>query len=147
MAKQLDYEVGYGKPPKHSRFKKGQSGNPRGRPKGSKNAKQIVEAALMAPVAVNTNGKRRTMPAVEAFATTVRNNALKGDAKAAQLLLRLMMFSELGAAPVENVAVQPDAVDDAAAYAELQREIYNLFRADPDRGITLDEPSSEEDGT
>jgi hypothetical protein len=58
-----------------------------------------------------------------------------------------MMFSELGAGPAENVAVQPDAVDDAAAYAELQREIYNLFRADPDRGITLDEPSNEEDGT
>jgi hypothetical protein len=41
-----DYEVGYGKPPRHSRFVKGQSGNPRGRPPGAKNMKTLLTKAL-----------------------------------------------------------------------------------------------------
>ena len=46
--KQDDYEVGYGKPPRHTWFKKGQSGNPRGRPCGSKNLKTLLSEALRA---------------------------------------------------------------------------------------------------
>ena len=45
-----DYEVGYGKPPRHSRFVKGQSGNPRGRPAGAKNFTTLLEEALNEPV-------------------------------------------------------------------------------------------------
>jgi len=41
-----DYEVGYGKPPHHTRFVKGQSGNPRGRPRGAKNMKTLLNKAL-----------------------------------------------------------------------------------------------------
>ena len=41
-----EYEVGYGKPPKDSQFKKGESGNKRGRPKGVKNLKTEVDAPL-----------------------------------------------------------------------------------------------------
>jgi hypothetical protein len=56
---QRDYEVGYGKPPHHTRFKKGQSGNPRGRPKGSKNLPTLLSEALNEPVVVAENGRRR----------------------------------------------------------------------------------------
>jgi hypothetical protein len=41
-----DYPVGYGKPPPHSRFVKGQSGNPRGRPPGAKNMKTLLTKAM-----------------------------------------------------------------------------------------------------
>src|SRR5260370_30614119 len=54
-----DYEVGYGKPPLHTRFKKGQSGNPRGRPRGAKNLTTLLIDALNQPVVVTENGRRR----------------------------------------------------------------------------------------
>ena len=44
--RERDYEVGYGKPPRHTRFTKGQSGNPRGRPPGAKNLKTLLSEAL-----------------------------------------------------------------------------------------------------
>jgi hypothetical protein len=53
-----DYEVGYGKPPRHTRFAKGQSGNPRGRPRGAKNFNTLLEEALDEPVTVTENGGR-----------------------------------------------------------------------------------------
>ena len=54
-----DYEVGYGKPPPHTRFAKGQSGNPRGRPCGAKNFTTLLEEALDEAVTVTENGGRR----------------------------------------------------------------------------------------
>src|SRR5437868_15411219 len=54
-----DYEVGYGKPPRHSRFKRGQSGNPRGRARGAKNLRTLLSEALNECVIVTENGGRR----------------------------------------------------------------------------------------
>ena len=51
-----DYKVGYKKPPLHTRFRKGQSGNPRGRPRGSKNLSTLLTDALNEPVVVTEDG-------------------------------------------------------------------------------------------
>jgi hypothetical protein len=59
-----DYEVGPGKPPLHTRFKKGQSGNPRGR--HAQNLPALLVAALNQPVAVSENGRRRQVTKREA---------------------------------------------------------------------------------
>ncbi len=56
-----EYAVGYGKPPKGSRFKKGRSGNPKGRPKTHRNFKTDFTTALKAPVRVTEDGKARTI--------------------------------------------------------------------------------------
>src|SRR5260370_31225451 len=56
---QRDYEVGYRKPPGHTRFKKGQSGNPKGRPAGAKNLSTLLSEALNEPVVVTENGGQR----------------------------------------------------------------------------------------
>jgi len=51
-----DYEVGRGKPPRHSRYKKGQSGNPKGRPRGSENHYSMLMKVLSERVVVTVKG-------------------------------------------------------------------------------------------
>ncbi len=52
-----DYEVGYARPPKHTQFRKGQTGNPRGRPKSRKSGSTDVSELLNEPVRVKTGGE------------------------------------------------------------------------------------------
>ena len=85
--KQRNYEVGYGKPPRHTRFTKGQSGNPRGRARGAKNLKTLLIDTLNELVVVAENGRRRTINKRHAFIKQIVNHALKGDWRAAKLLI------------------------------------------------------------
>ena len=89
-----DDKVGYGRPPKANRFQKGVSGNPRGRPKGSRNVASIVAAALNERVAVNQNGRRKTITKLEAAVTQVANQAAGGDQRAIKLVLDLIGQAE-----------------------------------------------------
>ena len=84
--KQHDYEVGYGKPPRQTRFAKGQSGNPRGRPSGAKNFKTLLSEALNEPVIVTENGRRRKVSKREAIITQLVNRSAKADLPATKLL-------------------------------------------------------------
>ncbi len=86
-------QIGYGKPPKTGQFKKGQSGNPRGRSKGSKNFSTVVESTLNQPVEVNENGRRKTITKEQAMMTQLINKAAAGDARATQqvIAIRKMM--------------------------------------------------------
>jgi len=85
--KQRDYAVGYGKPPRHTRFTKGQSGNPRGRARGAKNLKTLLIETLNELVVVAENGRRRTINKRHAFIKQIVNHAVKGNWRAAKLLL------------------------------------------------------------
>ncbi len=58
----LVYEVGYRKPPKQARFKPGQSGNPRGRPKQTRNLGTLIEEALNETVTIREGNRTRTLP-------------------------------------------------------------------------------------
>src|SRR5262245_36469787 len=77
-----DYEVGYSKPSSHTRFEKGQSGNPRGRPPGAKNIKTLLTKALNELVVVTDNGGRRKVSKREAIVTQLVNRSAKADYRA-----------------------------------------------------------------
>jgi hypothetical protein len=79
---QPDYSVGYGRPPKHSRFRPGKSGNPRGRPKGAKGTKSILRKELNQKVTITENGRKKTLTKHELVFKRLITEALKGDTRA-----------------------------------------------------------------
>jgi len=84
-----EYAVGYGKPPKDSRFKPGRSGNPRGRPKGSKNLFTLIHEELDRLIAVREDGRSRKVPAREALAKRLVHKGLSGHDRSMEALLKL----------------------------------------------------------
>ena len=89
-----DYEVGYGKPPRDTRFKPGRSGNPRGRSNGSKNLSTLLSQALNEPVIVVENGRRRKVAKRQAIITQLVNRSAKADLKATQIVLAMLQDIE-----------------------------------------------------
>ena len=87
MANKGPFEVGFGKPPRSTRFKPGQSGNPNGRPRGAKNFAVAIEQELVTRVTVTENGRRRRISKREVIAKHLVNKAAGGDLKAIPLLL------------------------------------------------------------
>jgi hypothetical protein len=85
-----DYEVGYGKPPVSTRFKPGQSGNPKGRPRGSKGFNALMRRALSETILVREDGQLRQMSRREVIIKSWIARALKGDARAIERLLPFM---------------------------------------------------------
>ena len=83
-----DYEVGYGRPPRDTRFRKGQSGNPKGRPKGSKNVATVFLEEMRRLVVVREGGKTRRIGKQEALVTSLWNKAIKGDIRAVENIPR-----------------------------------------------------------
>ena len=79
------YAVGYGKPPAHTRFKKGQSGNPAGRRKGSKNFSTVLLEALQETVVIQQDGKTKKISKQQAAVKQVVHKAASGDLRAFSL--------------------------------------------------------------
>ena len=81
--------VGYRRPPVNRQFKPGQSGNPRGRPKGSKNFATMFAEAMSRPVTVrDKKGKIRTLSKQELMVEVMVNKALAGDPKAFAMVVQ-----------------------------------------------------------
>jgi hypothetical protein len=87
-----DYEVGRGKPPVHSRFKKGQSGNPRG--PGLKNLPALLVDALNEKVVVTIDGERREITKREAVATQLVNESTRANLRATKMLTDMLKDAE-----------------------------------------------------
>ena len=88
------YEVGWGKPPRSSQFTKGKSGNPRGRPRGSKNLASIVLKESRQPVRVNGPRGTRTVTKLEATVMQLGNKAAQGELRATREFLPLVQQAE-----------------------------------------------------
>ena len=90
------YEVGFGKPPKATQFREGQSGNPKGRPRGKPNMATIIRRSLEAKVVINENGQRREVTKYEAGMIQLSNKAASGDLPALKMVVPLARLAEEG---------------------------------------------------
>lgn len=86
----MTYEIGYRRPPASGRFKKGTSGNPKGRPKGSRNFLTLLEQELSQTIVVNENGKKKTMTRLQAVVKRIVTRALQGDQKELLTLFEIL---------------------------------------------------------
>lgn len=82
-------KVGYGRPPKHSQFKKGTSGNPSGRPRAVDTIPGIVEKIANQKIPVTIGNRMRHIPMIEAAVMKLSLEALKGNPRAVKLFLEL----------------------------------------------------------
>ena len=113
-----DYEVGYGKPPRHTRFKKGQSGNPR--PPGAKNLATLLTEALNERVIVAENEGRRKITKREAIITQLVNRSAKADLRAIKILLDIIQDIERRTEP---------ASPETSAFSEADEKVLEQLRA------------------
>jgi Family of unknown function (DUF5681) len=114
--------VGYCNPPGHTRFKKGQSGNPSGRPKGSLNMATVLERTLREKVIIiNQNGRQKTVTKLEAALNQLIDKATSGELKAFQLLSPLVRSAEEREIqePVANSAL--DEIDEKVVRGIMKR--------------------------
>jgi hypothetical protein len=86
--------VGFRRPPEATRFKKGVSGNPRGRPKGSVNVATAFMKALREKVVINEHGQRKTITKLEAALKQLANKGASGDLRALAQLIALAQDAE-----------------------------------------------------
>jgi hypothetical protein len=145
-----DYEVGRGRPPAHSRFQRGRSGNPGGRKKESKNFKTILEAILASEIEITEKGRKRTATALEALITRQVHEGLKGELRAIENLLdryerhvgsepdREQELSEEDEAIIERLlALRGDRVSPPSPASDNRIGVDGL---DPKRGTDPDDP-------
>ena len=118
--KKGDYAVGYGKPPRHTRFTRGQSGNPRGRPPGAKNLKTLLSEALNEPVVVAENGGHRKITKRQAIITQLVNRSATADLRAIKILLDMLRDIESQTEP---------ASPETAAFTAADEKVIEQLRA------------------
>jgi hypothetical protein len=115
------YKVGKGRPPRWTRWKPGQSGNPKGRPKGAKNLATIFNDALNQIFEIQEQGKTRKITAREAIVRRVINEALKGNIKATAFVLAKEPEIPRNAEPVKMITSDMTAQEAAKVYARFIR--------------------------
>lgn len=128
MASDNEYEVGYRKPPKTTRFAKGRSGNPKGRPKGSRNLEVLINEELDRNVVIQENGKKLQLSKREAVVKRFVNSAMMGDTKTISALISMDQARQDS---------EPEVVElnetDREMYERLQQRIIDKNRREEDR--------------
>lgn len=114
-----DYEVGYGKPPKSTQFKKGQSGNPSGKKKPA-SLETILKSTLAKQVTVTVDGKKQSLSMMEAIIQTLVRKAATGDLAAIKTVVQAAAaFADEPAAEAAFSPHQLEALKDILATMEV----------------------------
>lgn len=114
-----DYKVGYGKPPKHSQFKPGTSGNPSGRPRGTKNLRTDLSEELSEKITVTEGGKQLEISKQRALVKSLAAKSIKGETAAARVLINLIVGLEM--ADAQDKSEEPLAAEDLEILAEFKK--------------------------
>ena len=130
------FAVGYGRPPVHSRFKPGKSGNSKGRAKQSRNMRTIVQQVLNEDMQIREGGRLRRMPAMEALVRTTLTRSFKGDPKALVSLIVLLKQSGYGTDRDEPAADLLSGSDYEAIVADYLARNLSSDEADPEIGTS-----------
>jgi hypothetical protein len=125
-----DYEVGYGKPPVHTRFRKGQSGNAGGRGRRKRTSiSDIVVKEAYRPVTVKQGDRTEKIPAIEAILRSLVARAATGNGRAQETILEALEKIEQECA--KEVAAEADITDRVRSMSdnEIARRIaFGLLR-------------------
>ncbi|WP_050931677.1 DUF5681 domain-containing protein [Aestuariivita boseongensis] len=127
--------VGYGKPPKSSQFKKGQSGNPKGRPKGSLDVRTQTREMLGKQVTITEGGKRKRVSALQATLMRLVEKSLKGDMRAIEKVLAL----------ATDMAAELEAQRQERSMSATDTDIFERFKQDILAGRQPPQPKGDAD--
>jgi hypothetical protein len=122
-------QVGYGNPPEATRFHKGRSGNPKGRPKGSLNVATILAKTLREKVVIIENGRRKTVTKLEAAIKQLVNKAASGEPGALRQMVVLAREAE-----VKQGTLETENLDIGDLDQEVISEIVKRFQQGEEQG-------------
>ncbi|MFG1301946.1 DUF5681 domain-containing protein [Xanthobacter sp. V3C-3] len=122
--------VGYGRPPLHSRFKPGHSGNPKGRPRGARNTSTIVSEVLDRKIIVKSAGRQEKMQVREAMITRAVEAGLQGNLKAMEFVLKYDERTK----PANLVQADTDGPDAALDDAAIIKAFSARCKPNPEDG-------------
>jgi hypothetical protein len=114
-----EYKVGYGKPPKASRFKSGISGNTKGRPKGSKNLKTLIRRAMTSTITIQEGSRSRRVSKIEGVVLRQIQDALKGNDRSAMAVIKMAIQMGVLEDPDSNSVETALSASDERILAEL----------------------------
>ncbi len=134
-SKPATYIVGYRHPPKATQFTAGKSGNPKGRPKGSRPVGAVLQDVIQQKVPVTESGKTRRISVLEVIIRRLANDAMRSEPRAIKLLLSLL--DRYGESPASKVALGEMLAED--------REILTQYLREPDSSIPDHLPTPDEE--
>ena len=139
--KDKEYQVGFRKPPKSGQFKKGKSGNPKGRPKGTRNFNKDLEEVLAGKVTVTENGKPKKVSSQSAALMRLREKALGGNLRAIALFLPLapQLTADKEAPGSERLLTAAEKSIIQRHFTDMQKTVSTVEpdEAEPTNGYTI----------